>query len=135
MISKLHHRRKRYTNADFKLCLYVWVHIKIMHEYTENFIFWILRILELFTGKVWWWWWWWIVFVVWLTDERRSLISSRDHCQRSSPSRISNPPRAGFDPAQNLSWGLLEWSCAVVITTAPRRHVWEMFVYKHIYKQ
>ena len=53
--------------------------------------------------------WWWIVFVLWLTDER--------HCQRSSPSRISDTPRAGFQPAQNLSSGLVEWSCAVVITT------------------
>ena len=51
-----------------------------------------------------------------------SLISSRDHCQRSSPSWISDTPRAGFEPAQNLSSGLVEWSCAVVITTTPRCH-------------
>ena len=51
-----------------------------------------------------------------------SLISSRDHCQWSSPSRISDMSRAGFEPAQNLSSGLIEWSCAVVITTTPRRH-------------
>ena len=44
-----------------------------------------------------------------------SLISSRDHCQRSSQSQISNMPRAGFEPVQNLSSGLVEWSCAVVI--------------------
>ena len=49
-----------------------------------------------------------------------SLISSRDHCQRSSPSRISD---TGFGLAQNLSSGLVEWSCAVVITTTPRRHL------------
>ena len=42
-----------------------------------------------------------------------SLISSRDHW--SSPSRISDTPRAGFEPAQ-------KWSCAVVIITTPRRH-------------
>ena len=36
-----------------------------------------------------------------------SLISSRDHYQRSSPSRISNTLRAGFGPAQNLSSGFL----------------------------
>ena len=46
-----------------------------------------------------------------------SLISSLDHCQRSSPLWISDMPRAGFQPAQNLSSGLVEWSCAVVITT------------------
>ena len=45
------------------------------------------------------------------------LISSRDHCQRSSPSRISDSPLAGFELAQNLSSGFVEWSCAVAITT------------------
>ena len=56
-----------------------------------------------------------------MVDRRKafSLISSRDHCQRSSPSRISDTPRAGFYPAQNLGSGLIEWSCAVVITTTP----------------
>ena len=37
-----------------------------------------------------------------------SYISSRDHCQRSLPLRISDTPRAGFEPAQNLSLGLVE---------------------------
>ena len=44
-----------------------------------------------------------------------SLISSWDHCQRSSQSQISNMPWAGFEPVQNLSSGLVEWSCAVVV--------------------
>ena len=48
-----------------------------------------------------------------------SLISRRDHCQRSSPSPISGTPRGGLETAQNLSSGLVEWSCAVVITTTP----------------
>ena len=45
-----------------------------------------------------------------MVDQRKafSLISSRDHCQRSSPSRISDTPRAGFEPAQNLSSALVE---------------------------
>ena len=64
---------------------------------------------------------WWIVFAVWLTDERRSLISSRDPCQRSSPSRISDTPRAGFKSAQNLGSRFDKWNCAVVITTTPWR--------------
>ena len=46
-----------------------------------------------------------------------SLISSWDHCQRFSPSWISDTSRAGFEPAQNLNSGFVEWSCAVVITT------------------
>ena len=44
-----------------------------------------------------------------------SLISSRDHCQRSSPSRIPDTSRAGSEHTQNLSSGFVEWSCAVVI--------------------
>ena len=42
-----------------------------------------------------------------MVDRRKvfSLISSWDHCQRSSPSRISDTPRARFEPAQNLSSG------------------------------
>ena len=57
-----------------------------------------------------------------MVDRRKafSLISSRDHCQRSSPSRISDTPWARFEPAQNLGSGLVEWSCAVVITTTPK---------------
>ena len=45
-----------------------------------------------------------------MVDRRKafSLISSRDRCQRFSPSRISDTPRAGFEPAQNLSSGLVE---------------------------
>ena len=44
-------------------------------------------------------WWWWIVFVVWLTNQ------------------ISNKPWARFEPVQNLSSGLVEWHCAVVLTS------------------
>ena len=45
-----------------------------------------------------------------MVDQRKafSLISSWDHCQRSSLSRISDTPRAGFGPAQNLSSGFVE---------------------------
>ena len=59
-----------------------------------------------------------------MVDRRKaSLISSRDHCQRSSPSRVSDTPWAGFEPAQNLSSGFVELSCTVVITTTPRRQI------------
>ena len=47
------------------------------------------------------------------------VISSRDHCQRFSPSQISNKPQAGFECAQNLSSGFAECNCAVVITITP----------------
>ena len=41
-----------------------------------------------------------------MVDRRKafSLIFSRDHCQRSSTTRISDSPWAGFELAQNLSW-------------------------------
>ena len=52
--------------------------------------------------------------------DRWKAISSQDHCQRSSPLRISDTLQAGFEPVQNLSSGSVEWSCAVVITTTPR---------------
>ena len=51
-----------------------------------------------------------------------SLISRQNHCQRSWPTRISDTPQAGFESAQNLSSGLVEWSYVVMITTTPRRH-------------
>ena len=45
-----------------------------------------------------------------MADRRKvfSLISSLDHCQRSSPSHISDTSRAGFEPARNLSSDLVE---------------------------
>ena len=51
-----------------------------------------------------------------------SLIPIRDHCQSFSPLQISDILRAGFQPVQNLSSGFVESSCAVVVTTTPRRH-------------
>ena len=51
-----------------------------------------------------------------MVDRRKtcSHISRRDHCQ------------AGFEPAQNLSPGFDEWICAVMITTTPRRQVFNV---------
>ena len=66
-----------------------------------------------------------------MVDRRKalSLISSRGHCQRFSPLWISNTPRAGFEPAQNLSSSFVEWSCAVVITNVYHN---VSFIYSHI---
>ena len=52
-----------------------------------------------------------------------SLISSRDHCHRSLPPQIFDTPRTGFELPQNLNSSFAEWRCAVMITTAPRRHL------------
>ena len=45
-----------------------------------------------------------------MVDRRRalSLITSWDHCRRSSPSQISFTPQAVFEPAQNLSSSFVE---------------------------
>ena len=53
-----------------------------------------------------------------MVDRRKafSFIFSRHDCQRSSPSRISDKQRAGFEPVQNLSTSFVEWGCAVAIT-------------------
>ena len=58
---------------------------------------------------------------LWLAEKRP--ISSWNHFQRSSPSRISDTPWAGFEPEQTLRSGFAEWSYAVVINTTPRRHI------------
>ena len=63
----------------------------------------------------------WIVFVVWLTDERRLALFPTGTIIRDPHRRESHTPRAGFEPAQSLSSGLVELSSAVVITTTPRR--------------
>ena len=49
-----------------------------------------------------------------MVDRRKafSLFSSRDLCQRSLPPRISDTSPTGFEPAHNLSSGLIELSCA-----------------------
>ena len=59
-----------------------------------------------------------------MVDRRKTfrLIFSRDHSQRSSPSRISHTSGVWYECAQNLSPGVFEWSCTVVMTTKPRRH-------------
>ena len=66
-----------------------------------------------------------VLFLFFMVERRKafSLISSRNQCQRFSPSRISDTPQAGFEPAQNLSSSFVEWRCAVVIITRPRRSI------------
>ena len=62
-------------------------------------------------------------FAEWLTNERRlRLIFFRNHCQKFSASQILDKHWAGFKPVQNLSSDGVEWSCVVVITTAPWCH-------------
>ena len=96
-----------------KLNMFHFLHIKMMRISFETnrhhcLVLMMMMMMNCFCGMV---------------DRRKaiSLISSRDHCQRSSPSSISYKPRAGFETPQNLSSGLVEWSCAVVITVTPPR--------------
>ena len=66
-----------------------------------------------------------------IVDRRKALsfIFSQDHCQRYSLSQISDTPKAVFEPAHNLSSDFIEWSCAIVITNAPRQHFCIGFIY------
>ena len=58
----------------------------------------------------------------WLTKGVQPYLQpkTQNNCQRSSPSRISDTPQTGFEPVQNLSSCLVEWSCAVVMNAIPR---------------
>ena len=60
-----------------------------------------------------------------MVDWRKAfnVISSWDHCRRSSSSWISDTSWAGFETSQNLSSGLVEWDCAIVATTTPRKQL------------
>ena len=88
---------------------------------TFDSCFWRWELLvKIWTVWWWWWWWWWMVFVVWLTDERRLALFPAGTIVRDPHHYESKTRRAGFEPAQNLSSGLVEWSSAVVITTTPR---------------
>ena len=62
--------------------------------------------------------WWWIDDNLFLqngwTMKAVKPYLSRSHCQTF---QISGAPRRGFEPAKNLSFGLVGWSCAVVIAT------------------
>ena len=69
--------------------------------------------------------WWWIIFVVWLTDESRFALFPGKIIVRDPHHRESLTPQAGFEPAKNLSSGLVEWSCAVVINMAPRLSIFK----------
>ena len=53
-----------------------------------------------------------------------SFISSWDHCQRSSLSRISNTPQAGFEPTQNLSSGFACLQISSNITWCNSKMFW-----------
>ena len=62
-----------------------------------------------------------------MVDRRKlvSLISSLislfpTHCQRYWPLQILVTPLVGFEPTRNLSSGLVEWGCTVVITNTPK---------------
>ena len=55
-----------------------------------------------------------------------SLISSWDHFLRSSSLRIPGTLHAGYEPVQTLSSGLVDWSCALVITTTLWCH-WQSY--------
>ena len=56
-----------------------------------------------------------------------TLFPVATNCQRSAPLQIFNMLQAGFEPVENLSSGLVEWSCAVVINTTPQHHYYNQY--------
>ena len=92
-----------------KLILFVYILLMLLQNHVSHKLGLVMIMINCFCGMV---------------DQQKALglISSWDHCQRFSSSKISNTPRAGFEPKQNLSSGFIEWSCAVVITTTPWLH-------------
>ena len=52
-------------------------------------------------------------------QKKFSPISSREHCQSSSSSQISDTPC--------LNTGFIEWSCAAVITTTSRSKIYSEY--------
>ena len=74
-----------------------------------------------------------------MVDRRKafSLISSLDHCQRSSPSRISDTAAsrvwACAEPEFRLRWMKL-CSSAVVITASPRSHDYLVIFVCHTFR-
>ena len=70
------------------------IFIRIIIELTINFLM-MMKMMMI------------IIFMVWLTGERR-LALFPDHCQKYSPSRISDTPQAVFEPEQSLCSGFAE---------------------------
>ena len=57
--------------------------------------------------------------VAWWTNKKRLALFPTG----TIAIRISDTPWAEFEPARNVSSGLVEWNCAVAITSTPRRHI------------
>ena len=102
-----------FFNYFNKFNLKLFIFLPLFHGiWQERFYFWkaklrvvmIMMMMNCYCGMVDW-------------RKAFSLISSRDHCQRCSLSRIFNTLRAGIEPTQSLSSGIVEWGCAVVITS------------------
>ena len=64
-----------------------------------------------------------------IADRRTEFIAlfPDETSQRSSSFPTSKTPWAGFEPAQNPSSSLVEWSCAAAITTTPREFLLSIF--------
>lgn len=66
-----------------------------------------------------------------IADQRKalSIILSRDSCQKSSTSRISDTPQSGFKSAQNLSSRFVEWGLLkIAVHTKWKNCCWEKHV-------
>ena len=62
-----------------------------------------------------------------------SFISSQGYCRIFLLSHTFDMPRARFQPAQDLNWNRVYWSCAVMITTTPRSFIWYSQMLTNLY--
>ena len=55
----------------------------------------------------------------WPTKGVLALFTDESLCQRFSPKHIADMPPLKFEPAQKMGSDFVEWSCAILIITAP----------------
>ena len=100
-----------YFNSKFEYCSFVSKAIKkLLNEFTYNLMMMMMiMMMNCFCSMI-------------DRESVCSLISSWDHCQKFSPSQISNTLQPESEPTPNLSSGFVEWNCTVVIIITPQCH-------------
>ena len=96
--------------ARMALNMFITLNWKSIHNLLIFLLKYIITFCYHFVNLYFWWRWWsWL----WCRRETFSLIFSRDHYWRSSPSQIFDTLLIGLGSMENLTSGFAEWSCAV----------------------
>ena len=101
--------------ACMALNMFIILNWKSIHNSLIFLLKYIIKFCYHFVNLYFWWRWWfcWSQWL-WCWKKTLSLIFSRDHYRRSSPSQISNTLLIGVESMENLSSGFAEWSYAVL---------------------